>query len=584
VSTAYRLKTIDRNNEQAKQEIAAMGNSRFSGLVYRIIASPDRWHHDYIEIMHQALAENDAIDAPENFSELAIGDQILNRIRNTNEALIAFGTLLDKSRFKMIILDDAYRVIYRNQNAAALYTYVQQAPHCNRLKLCVENKVALAAEHNEQLVSQTTHSGLCAVDYLDQNQEQLHLRTIHNHDDINGSLSTYYLLLVVDQQTCGKMLNPELVERYQLTEKEQSVLLELINGHGIRQIASNSFVSENTVKTHLKSLYRKTETKSQAAIVRLVLTDESQILDTYFGTKDGFSSKHSLLYNERPEMSKDKFMLLDNDLKVAYREYGPADGKPIIVCHNSYGCRVTIPHGYEDICRRQNKRIIIPDRPGFGLTPYVQGHPNNWNSMLAEFIEQLGIQSYDLLGMDLGSVIALDFAAQADDRLKRVRLSSPMFVNTKTDTGYLIGIFAPVTKLIQVSKRFALQIYELWLKSVTINLSLHYRSMLEAGLGSAERELFINNNTIDLMIEGFRQASSKGLDGISHEMVHCLSPRNLDLSNITVPVDLWWGTEDSRITLEGVENIASPLANAKVHVREGYSEYIYYALFEDIIS
>jgi len=47
---------------------------------------------------------------------------------------------------------------------------------------------------------------------------------------------------------------------------------------------------------------------------------------------------------------------------------------------------------------------------------------------------------------------------------------------------------------------------------------------------------------------------------------------------------LWWGSEDNRISLKGVENIAQQLQNAKINVREGYSEHIYYALFEDIIS
>ncbi len=108
--------------------------------------------------------------------------------------------------------------------------------------------------------------------------------------------------------------------------------------------------------------------------------------------------------------------------------------------------------------------------------------------------------------------------------------------------------------------------------------------MLNNSVGSAEREAFEKNDTVDLMIEGFQQGSSHGLDGISHEMVHCLSPRGVDLSKVTVPVDLWWGTEDNRISRAGVDHLAAQLANAKVHVKEGYSEHIYYSLFEEIIS
>jgi len=555
-----------------------MDNSRFSSLIFRIIGEPGRWLHDYNDIMNQVLDETDTIDGPETFSELETGDQILSRISNTNEALMAFSSLLDKSRFKMIILDEAYNMIYHNQNAKALYAYVRQSPNCNRLKLGIQNKVRLAAEHNELLFNQNRHDGLCAVNYTDQNHEQLYLRTIHSQHEIDGTLSTCHLLLVVDRQANGKKLNPELVNRYQLTDKEQSVLVNLIHGHGIKQIAANLFVSENTVKTHLKSLFRKTETKSQSDIVRLVLTDESQILDTYFSSND------VVLQTLRCEPSNDKFITLANGLNVAYREYGPADGYPIVVCHSGFGCRVTIPHDYEDICHRQNKRIIIPDRPGFGLTPFVQGHPSNWSGMLSEFIDKLGLQHYDILGTVLGSIIALDFAVEADDRLKRVRLSSPVFINTRADTVYLSGVFAPSTRLIRASKRLAHEMYQLWLKSVTVNLSVHYRSMLEKGLGSAEAELALDGQTIELMIEGFRQGSSRGIDGMSNELVHCLSPRNLDLSKITIPVDLWWGTEDNRITIEGVKHLASQLGDATIHVREGYSEYIYYALFEDIIA
>ena len=89
---------------------------------------------------------------------------------------------------------------------------------------------------------------------------------------------------------------------------------------------------------------------------------------------------------------------------------------------------------------------------------------------------------------------------------------------------------------------------------------------------------------MELMIAGFQQGISHGLQGISHEMVYCLSPRNIDLEKITVPVDLWWGTEDNRISQDGVENLAKQLPNANTYIREGYSEHIYYALFEEIMS
>lgn len=554
-----------------------MDNSRFSSLIYRIIGKPERWHDDYIDVMHQVLDETESFDDPENFSELAIGDQILSRISNTNEALNAFGTLLDKSRFRMIVLDEAFVPIYHNQHAEELFHFVQSKNKPGTVALPIVDKLRKAALYNANSAN-GTESHLSSINSVDQNGDQLYLRSIHNQSEVDGTVSTYYLLLVLDKSAATEQLNPDLVDRYELTDKEQMVLIKLIHGKTIKQIASDSFVTENTVKTHLKALFRKTDTKSQTDIVRLILTHESQIFDTYFGTSGG------VLPPQKQPPSSDKFVTLTCGQEIAYREYGPADGSPIIVCHNGYGCRVTIPRDYEKTCKKYGKRVIIPDRPGYGLSPYLKGHPQGWNKMFMDFIDQLNIESYELLGTVLGSVIALNFAASADKRLTRVKLCSPVFVNERKDTDYLIGIFAPVTRLIRASERFACEIYELWLKSVTMNLSVHYRSMLDNSVGTAERDLFQNNNTIDLMIEGFQLGSSHGLEGISHEMVYCLSPRNVDLSKVAAPVDLWWGTEDNRISREGVDNLAKQLPNAKVHVREGYSEHIYYALFDEIVS
>jgi len=50
---------------------------------------------------------------------------------------------------------------------------------------------------------------------------------------------------------------PDGVMRPTLSPRERDVLLELARGATYADIASNLFVSENTVKTHVSSLYAK---------------------------------------------------------------------------------------------------------------------------------------------------------------------------------------------------------------------------------------------------------------------------------------------------------------------------------------
>lgn len=556
-----------------------MDNSRFSSLIYRIIGKPDRWHDDYIDVMNQVLDETESFDDPDNFYELAIGDQILSRISDSSEALSAFNALLNKSRFKMIILDQEFKPIYHNENAKQLHdNLVSSKPVKSQSSLNKNTAIKLKSALLETLKkTELNNTNLIALNFKDDNGDQLYLREIQNQTGSMGRKESFHLLLALDQDREQNKLQSNLISEYSLTEKEQSVLLRLVHGKNLKKIATEMFISDNTVRTHIKALFRKTNTNSQTDLVRLVLTHESQVLDSYFDSGSSFIASNA------PQL-EEKHIIIPSGHKIFYREYGPQDGDPIIVCHNGFGCRVSIPHNYQEVCNTTGKRLIIPDRPGYGLTPFIEDHPNNWIANLNEFIDAMELNSFEILGNIFGSAIAMAFAEQADERLKRVILTSPVFVNKKQDAKHLIGILAPSVRLVRASKKFAREIYELWLKSVTMNLSTHYREMLKSSIGDNERELFEKHDVLDLMVNGFKQGSSLGLDGISHEMVYCISARNLDLKKIKIPVSIWWGTQDKRISLDGVKNIADKLPNAELNIREGYSEHIYYALFEEIIS
>ena len=53
-----------------------------------------------------------------------------------------------------------------------------------------------------------------------------------------------------------------------LSEKEVAVLVELCNGHTNKQIATSLWVSEQTVKFHLRNVYRKLGIKSRTEALR----------------------------------------------------------------------------------------------------------------------------------------------------------------------------------------------------------------------------------------------------------------------------------------------------------------------------
>ncbi|MFT4629761.1 MAG: pimeloyl-ACP methyl ester carboxylesterase/DNA-binding CsgD family transcriptional regulator [Arenicella sp.] len=549
-----------------------MNNSRFSSLIYRIIGKPDRWHEDYLDVMNQILDETDSFDEPYNFTELEVGDRIISTLKQSSDALNAVNTLMDKSCFKMVILNKHLKPIYYNQNAEGLFKHLLNPSNHEKIKSGLEKALITSFEKDKA----DTLNALIALDYTDENDDQIYLRSIQSKRADKSRPSLLHFLMVPDQNNQDYALNRNLIDKYEFTDKEQKVVQSLIHGHTIKEIAEHSFVSDNTVKTHLKAIFRKTDTNSQTSVVLLVLTHESQILDSYFES-DLAGTGHSESSNN------DREITLEDGHKITYCDYGPKHGRPLIVFHSGYGCRLSIPRNYYDICERNNRRIIILDRPGIGKTPYIKNHPEGWNNRFLSFIDRLGLEDYELLASIIGAQLAVNLAADADQRLKKLILCAPIITNKQADIRHLTGILSPTSRLVKTSKRFATEIYQLWLKSVSLNLETHYKSMLQSSLGSAERDQFKSDGTLQLLIDVFKEAASADIKGISSELIYCLSPMNLDFKKIHTPIEIWYGSEDKRISLKGLKEITKELPNCKYNVREGYSEHIYYGLFEEII-
>ena len=53
-----------------------------------------------------------------------------------------------------------------------------------------------------------------------------------------------------------------------LSPRETEILRVFLNGNGVGQIARKCFISEHTVRNHLKSIYRKLGVRSQMELYR----------------------------------------------------------------------------------------------------------------------------------------------------------------------------------------------------------------------------------------------------------------------------------------------------------------------------
>jgi two-component system, NarL family, nitrate/nitrite response regulator NarL len=83
--------------------------------------------------------------------------------------------------------------------------------------------------------------------------------------------NTCYSRQVMEQYNTYKALQSDN-QSFNLTARELQVIECIIQHFNNRQIANALFISERTVETHRKNIYRKTNTRGEASLVQFVKT------------------------------------------------------------------------------------------------------------------------------------------------------------------------------------------------------------------------------------------------------------------------------------------------------------------------
>lgn len=79
-------------------------------------------------------------------------------------------------------------------------------------------------------------------------------------------------LFISDPERSQLISTDALIEMYKLTKAEAGITVALANGMSLKEIAKAKNVIVDTVRSQLKSIFRKTNTSSQADLVRMLLS------------------------------------------------------------------------------------------------------------------------------------------------------------------------------------------------------------------------------------------------------------------------------------------------------------------------
>lgn len=239
----------------------------------------------------------------------------------------------------------------------------------------------------------------------------------------------FRLVLVHDGEQ--RSVAPVLEAFSTLTPTEKKVCESLYNGNTLKQIARELNNSENTIKTHVSSIFAKIGIRSQKDLVH-VLEIVGQITKARSNEApvDEFLQQIS---NPKTELEIDEFypkQVIDvgDGRSVAFREYGSPSGRPVIYLHGLYCCARMSAKQIAEI-NSNGLRVIALDRAGYGDSSPVT-KPGEIEQAADDHVsvaDHLGIETFDILTFGIGTFFAFSIAERHAHRVKTIHACAPSF-------------------------------------------------------------------------------------------------------------------------------------------------------------
>ena len=115
---------------------------------------------------------------------------------------------------------------------------------------------------------------------------------------------------------------------------------------------------------------------------------------------------------------------LPSGILIGYAEFGEPSAKRVLLCfHGAFSCHHFFSLFHSEAVRR-NIRLIAPDRPGQGASPYAGFTVEFWTVIVKEFVEALSIDDFSILGYSEGGLFAAACALHPHPRLLSVAIVS----------------------------------------------------------------------------------------------------------------------------------------------------------------
>jgi pimeloyl-ACP methyl ester carboxylesterase len=258
---------------------------------------------------------------------------------------------------------------------------------------------------------------------------------------------------------------------------------------------------------------------------------------------------------------------LPDGRELAYEEYGDPAGEPVLSFHGGLSSRLDAAPAHQ-AALDLGVRLLSPDRPGIGRSTFQPGRRLlDWPADVAALTDALGIDRFAVMGWSCGGPYAAVCGARMSDRITAVGLlSSAVPLELVGTTKGLARDDRILLFLVRWAPRLASALLRVTIGDATERRL--YRE-IRRSFPAVDRAALEERGSIVDAVAFVKESMRQGAEGCLQDYRVFGSPWGFDLSEVTVPVQIWEGEEDNTGPPEYRELLLRHLPRAQLSLVPG---------------
>lgn len=528
-------------------------------LIYQTATDADKWPQ-LIQSLTEEIAEqqnisadellpNDKSDSLHNHFQRAL--QVSKRIRDLESQNNSLGLSLNFINLPVVLIDAQQHILDSNQQAKKHFQ--------NHHLIDIEQSHLIFANDTLQQQFQSAfqkcseQNSMQTVRLADQEQHNISLNIIR-FDNTTLENDTY-LVLFANQNITDLPSASSIQSTFELTKVESELAYWVSTGLANKIIAEKMEISYHTCRTHLKNIYQKTDTHSQAELSYKIFTDCIPLSE-----QDDSAPLH-------PYRHVDHQMRLSDGRTLSFAEYGPIQGDTVFYMHTIVGSRKQIHPDFK-LLYKYNIRMILPERPSVGLSsPQPNRTLHDWPKDMAELVEYLHLSRFSVIGFQVGAEYALVCGQYFPKQLTAMHLigmrTPPEIVSPYPDPFPLSRM---MLKLARTTPKILHTFLRITNKCFLKNPAQHLKDIVMLSCDE-DKQVLDDKRLMAIFIEGTLESTRLYMgDALVQELQIVQQNWQIDFEKIDSQVHIWHSRHDPQLPFPPVEKMMEHFKQCQPHI------------------